>query len=481
MDSKGAARGRGRGREERDNERGPGDKEAMSGEGIKSGGRRGQVRGRGPGRARGDLTQKEGGEGKREEIINAATESKNRGMGKRGAKTRPGQGESRGKGPDTVVEPEGRETEAQGDTTGNGLYLDMADFIQLLKLLRIDLPGDVISDTAIEISKAEQSVTDAETLIRELENFKLAFKIRPRMPSKKVKRALELKEGGNVLDLTRLIFFGKKVNKENSRKQWEDNTSNTGHRLKLRENYMTKPISTPPMYSTAETRSWESEDVGTDSPRVTPGTRVITQDIRSMNFVDESSLWNGEITAKKFGKNDNDEAESLKFFLGLQDASDYKDASYTKGNTVEYGFLTGTLDFLGEVKNHSDKSVSKRVVIECKSTTGDMVDTVYTKTPNTQNACVKKDHEYSFQVQTYLYILDKVAKMETNPPDTSAVMILRHYHEDCNPLRDFHWSYLPADEELQAQIDSLRVFCQEDVLGCFLAVLNLIFEKERSS
>lgn len=377
-----------------------------------------------------------------------------------------------------MVEPEGRETETQGDTTGNGLYLDRVDLIQLLRLLHITLPGDVISDTAIEISEAEQSVKDAETLIRELEDFKLAFKSCPRLPSRKVKRALELKEGGNVLDLTRLVFFEKKENGEKSRKQWEANTSNTGHGFKLRENYMMTPISTPPMYSTAKTRSWKSVDVGTDSPRVTEGTRVNTEVIKGRKFVDETSLWNGENSAKKFGKNDDDEADSLKFFLGLQDASDYKDASYTKGNTVEYGFLTGTLDFLGEVKNHSDKSVSKRVVIECKSTTGDMVDKLYTKTPNTQTACVKKDHVYSVQVQTYLYILDKVAKMERNPPDTSAVMILRHYHEDCNPLRDFHWSYLPADEELQVQIDSLRVFCQEEVLGCFSAVLNLIFEKE---
>ncbi|KAJ8354987.1 hypothetical protein SKAU_G00225540 [Synaphobranchus kaupii] len=211
---------------------------------------------------------------------------------------------------------------------------------------------------------------------------------------------------------------------------------------------------------------------------------VNTEVIESRTFADESSLWNGDNSAKKFGMNDADETESLKFFLSLQEViSDYNHASYTKGNNVEYGFLTGTLDFLAEVKKdrqskRDEQGVNKRLVIECKSTTGDMVDKFYTKTPNNQKACVKRNHMYSIQVQTYLYILDNVGKRETCPPDTRAVMILRHYHVDCKPPRDFHWSYLQTDEELQAQIDGLRVFCQEEVLGCFLAVLNLIFQKE---
>ncbi|KAJ8354985.1 hypothetical protein SKAU_G00225520, partial [Synaphobranchus kaupii] len=77
---------------------------------------------RGPGRAKGDRTQQGGRGVKKEEIINDVTESneatgsRNRGMGKRGQRGRPGKGESRGKGPDTVGEPEGREIDAKCDT-----------------------------------------------------------------------------------------------------------------------------------------------------------------------------------------------------------------------------------------------------------------------------------------------------------------------------------------------------------------------------
>ncbi|KAJ8287816.1 hypothetical protein COCON_G00004750 [Conger conger] len=386
-----------------------------------------------------------------------------------------GQGESRAKGPDIVGEPERSVIEIKG----NGLYFDSVDFLQLLRLLRISLPEGIMSDRVIEISKTEQSVKYAETLIQDLETFKLVFMKSPRLASRKVKHALALKEHGKVLDLTRLIFFENKKNgEEEIQKQWEKNTSNTGHGFKLRESYMTTPISTPLMYSTAMTRTLKTPQAGTDSPRVTPGTRVKTGDIEKMEFVNEAELWNGESSAKGFGRNTADEAESLKFFLGLQDdIVDYKKARYTKGNVIEYGFLKGRLDFLAEVNNGQE--VSKRLVIECKSTEGDEF---YTKIPDSQKATIKDlDHMYYIQVQTYLYLLEELAKKETSHPDTRGVMIFRHYHEDCEPPRDFHWTYLETDRELQDQIKSLRVFCKEDVLGCFLAVLNLVFQKEKIS
>ncbi|KAJ8354986.1 hypothetical protein SKAU_G00225530, partial [Synaphobranchus kaupii] len=485
----------------RDNENGTGHREVASREGIQGRGRGGQVRGRGPGRAKGDLTQQGGRGGKKEEIINEVTESNEdtrrkgftRSKGATGSNgdTRSNEGtirkgDTRSKGDTGSNDATGSKGDTGSNgTTGKGETREkgpdtVGDFLQLLRSLRIKLPVDITSQKVIEISKAEQSVKDAETIIKDLEDFKLAFKSCPRLACRQVKQALALKVDGNVLYLTRLIFFEKKENEKEERcKQREANTSNTSRGFKLRGKYMKTPISTPGMYSIATTRSWEPVEVGTNSPRVTEGTQVKTKVIESRKFADESSLWNGDNCAKKFGMNDADEAESLKFFLGLQEViSDYKHASYTKGNNVEYGFLTGILDFLVVVRNKRDKQgVSKRLVIECKSTTGDMVDKLYTKTPN-QKACVEKSHMYSIQLQTYLYILDKLAKMEKCPPDTRAMMILRHYHVDCKPPRDFHWSYLQTDEELQAQIDSLRDFCQEVVLGCFLAVLNLIFQKE---
>jgi len=56
-------------------------------------------------------------------------------------------------------------------------------------------------------------------------------------------------------------------------------------------------------------------------------------------------------------------------------------------------------------------------------------------------------------------------------------MVFRHYHKNGSEPRDFYWNYLRMNEATQQKIDELRVFCEEEVLSCFLAVLHLVFQK----
>jgi hypothetical protein len=99
------------------------------------------------------------------------------------------------------------------------------------------------------------------------------------------------------------------------------------------------------------------------------------------------------------------------------------------------------LDFLAQIQTGNsgkngkaaEKKKCEQLVIECKSTTGKLVTTI----PNS--------NQYSYQVQTYMYILNRAGEVEKCSQMKRAVMIVRHYHQGGNPPRDS-----PADRALCA-------------------------------
>ncbi|KAJ8005155.1 hypothetical protein DPEC_G00143710 [Dallia pectoralis] len=239
------------------------------------------------------------------------------------------------------------------------------------------------------------------------------------------------------------------------------------------------------MYTTAVTRSWTNLEVGKLSPIVTKGTKVNVRDLESREYCDETKLWEKKCSSEhqrfgKFFQNKADELEMLKFFHESNpvepESGGTRTTSYTKSNKVEYGFLSGQLDFLAKIQKKgeaADKNKYKQRIIECKSTEGDMVNNLYTMTSNGE-AVIDRTHKYCYQVYTYMYILSK----QTDSQMEEAVMIVRHYHQGGKPPRDIHWSYLNMEPAVQTEIEELRIYCQTEALACYLALLNLIYVKE---
>ncbi|MGH0192354.1 UNVERIFIED_CONTAM: hypothetical protein FKN15_020022 [Acipenser sinensis] len=242
----------------------------------------------------------------------------------------------------------------------------------------------------------------------------------------------------------------------------------------------------PVMHTGPVTRSWSKLTVGKDLPTITPGTRKTLGVISNHQYVDETSLWKAKKGFGMFSANKYDELECIKWFH--ETASEKKTFGggavvYTSGNHVQYGFLTGNLDVYADFKGDKPPEIQcDRLVIECKGTTGDMVGHFFTKTQQTKDgfpyAEVKPKHLYVFQVQTYMYILNAVAKMTKSTPMRKAAMVLRHYNPGGQPQQDFWLSLVDSDVQTQRDIDKLRLFLQTHVLACYIAVLRQLFVKE---
>lgn len=375
------------------------------------------------------------------------------------------------------------------DRNRGGGNLNQKEFLQLLKSLRIELPKGVLTEELIERANTERNKHAAQVLLQDLEDLLIRFKAVPRLTCRVVKHCLALKRDSQVLQITRQLFFEtvKENDKDNYRKQWEENKSNTGNGLKLRDRYRdATTIFTPSLFFTAVTRRSKTLEVETVVPIVTEGTIMRVADIDKTDYSEESSTVKKEETPgqEKFGmffQNKHNELEMLKFFHELEGVK--QTVTYSKGNKVECGFLSGRLDFLAQIhKKNSGKTsksgIKERLVIECKSTTGDMEGKLFTKVPKSVHAKINQNHEYSYQVQTYMYIINSEAKLKKIPQMKRAVMVVRHYHQEGGPAKDLHWNYLKIDPSVQAEIQELTVLCQGDVLAQYLALLNLIFEKE---
>ncbi|RXN31677.1 hypothetical protein ROHU_016794 [Labeo rohita] len=367
---------------------------------------------------------------------------------------------------------------AQPASSTSSGEISVSDYLVLLKTLQINLPNGVLNPKVIRLSQNAGIVQKAQGIVKELENLKLQFNSIPRLGCRELKNSLSLKDNGKILELTMMIFFEKRDDSvEALRAQWRKNVANTTCGFRFRDRYQTNTISTPAMYATTQTRSWRHLEVGDNLPNISAGVTVNVRDIENKDYADESALW---ITSspQRFGKyfqNPGDERECLKFYHELRETGTNRRVRYTKGNKVDFGFLSGRLDFLAEIKGEK----SEKIVIECKGTTGDMVGKVFTKPKNGgRHAQLNETHEYYYQVQAYMYILNRAAKQTQGFTSDRAVMVIRHYHKNGQEPRDFYWNYLRKNEAIQQKIDELRVFCEEEVLACFLAVLNLIFQKD---
>ncbi len=148
-----------------------------------------------------------------------------------------------------------------------------------------------------------------------------------------------------------MIFFEKREDSEEAlRSQWRKNVSNTSCGFRFRDEYQTKAISTPTMYAT-QTRSWRHLEVGDNLANISAGVTVNVRDIENRDYADESALWTTS-SPQRFGKyfqNPGDERECLKFYHELREIGTNMRVRYTKGNKVDFGFLSGRLDFLAEV------------------------------------------------------------------------------------------------------------------------------------
>lgn len=370
----------------------------------------------------------------------------------------------------------------------NVSQLDITDYLVLLKALRINLPKGVLNPKILKLSHNADVIQKAQDIVKDLENFKLQFNSIPRLSCREIKNSLALKNNGKVLEMTIRIFFEKrKYSEKTLRAKWKENISNTVCGFRFRHKYKTIAISTPAMYATSRTRSWKHLEVGDDLANVCEGVKINICDIENREYRDESALWTTPPSPERFGKffqNPADEIECLKFFHESGEIGNNLRVRYTKNTKVDVGFLSGRLDFLADVTssgvNGNAKGAGKdKIVIECKGTTGDMVGKLFTKPKNgSRRAQLNEAHDYCFQVQAYMYILNRSAKQTQAFTSDRAVMVIRHYHKNGQEPRDFYWNFLEKNEAVQQQIDELCAFCQEEVLACFLAVLNLIFQLE---
>lgn len=358
------------------------------------------------------------------------------------------------------------------------VVLDVEDYLNLLTLLHIRLPVDVLSPEVISLSKNRTSISDAKSIITELEDFKIHFCMIPRLACTKMKSALKLKKEDSVLGLTKIIFFGKTGKKEKKNKDiWKINSTNTANGFRMRDKYTKKQISTPKMHSSAIPKKHRDRE-----PTVTKGVTVDTSALENTKYVDESQF--NESIPKPFGKyhiNKKDELECLKFVTEKILTSHDKEIGYTKGNKVDFDFLTGKVDFIANIQKSSRRAQekSKKLVIECKGTKGDMFKRVFRKDDN-KKVHLNIHHDYYYQTQAYMYTLNKQATLLGTPLSKKALMVVRHYHGKSNISPDFYSTYVQLNELIHKEIDELMEYCQTKVLACFLAVLDQIFKKEIS-
>ncbi|TSK77028.1 hypothetical protein Baya_5439 [Bagarius yarrelli] len=110
-----------------------------------------------------------------------------------------------------------------------------------------------------------------------------------------------------------------------------------------------------------------------------------------------------------------------------------------------------------------------------------------------KKAKFRRDHQYYYQTQAYLYILKKTKPLSAL---ASAAMVIRKYQEedededdadedgdyqyhddDQKELKgDFSYNYVTKEKKM---FDKLNNYCKSEALPLYLSVLNKIFEKQK--
>ncbi|MCI4373912.1 hypothetical protein PGIGA_G00000190 [Pangasianodon gigas] len=320
------------------------------------------------------------------------------------------------------------QTAHTGGTEQEVETLSVDDYQKLLNIMTIKLPKGVLTPEVITKSTHPNVIKDAISIKQELENCTLRIAMIPRLACGKIQQALQLKEKGNAEEITKMIFFRKfeDSKKETLMKHWEKKAQ-AGCGFQMKDTYK-------------ETSGLEYD---TDVRNVSYG----TYDENQKNAMDCFEFYQGQ--------------------MGLTP----DDVNYKTNGKQEFEFLSGKLNFLVDIKRSSeDISLAEKIIIKCNTATRDMAEEIFTLAKKGFQAEFNTSHQYYLQAQSYLYILKEKERMEANPVPVRAVIVMK-----IKPSEDFYWSEVSEDTE---KIKQLNNFCKNEALPRFLAVLNLVFEKE---
>ncbi|KAJ8005156.1 hypothetical protein DPEC_G00143720 [Dallia pectoralis] len=98
--------------------------------------------------------------------------------------------------------------DAEGAGEPEDSHLTQQDYLQLMKILGIRLPEGVLTPDVIEKANMENTIQDAQAILRDLEHFRIRFKVIPRLSCREVKDFLAMKD--DVLAITKILFFYQK-------------------------------------------------------------------------------------------------------------------------------------------------------------------------------------------------------------------------------------------------------------------------------
>lgn len=308
-----------------------------------------------------------------------------------------------------------------GGTEQEGETLSAEDYLNLLKILKINLPKGVLKEEVVTKSTHPTVIEDARHIKQDLEKCTIQFAQTPRLACGDIEQALKLRENNKYDEITNMMFFRnfKDSNKKTPTKEWKKKLT-AGCGFQLKKTYQ-------------ETSSHPRESTGLK--------------------------WYGNHRENKINAED-----CLSFYLeqkGLTPA----DINTKRNTKLEFGFLSGKPNFLVDIKI----SPTEKLIIKCNSASGNIDDICTTPNEGSQ-AQFKTSHQFYLQAQAYLFILNEKEKMEDNPVPVRAVIVLK-----VKPTEKIYWSEVNEDTE---NIKQLNDFCINEALPRFLAVLNLIFEKE---
>ncbi|XP_060776899.1 uncharacterized protein LOC132886355 [Neoarius graeffei] len=297
--------------------------------------------------------------------------------------------------------------------------LSADEYLKLLKLLKIQLPKGVLTLDAIAQSTCPNIIEDAMGIKQDLRKGTLCLAQTPRLACGNIQQTLQLKEKDKFQDITKMIFF--RTQKGSLTEQWKKKWK-PGSGFQIRATY----------------RETSSAAVGNPSHKPFYGEHSIIQTNAKQCYdfyLKQTELKECDVKTKKNGK-------------------------------LEFGFLTGKPSFLVAVKRSED--VTEKIIMKCNSSSKDMAEEIFTLPKEGGQPEFNTSHQYYLHTQGCLFILKEKEKMEENPVPVRAVMVMK-------TGGNFYCGEVSEDRE---KIEQLNNLCKNEALPRFLAVLNLIFEKE---
>lgn len=371
-----------------------------------------------------------------------------------------------GEGPSRLMSrTAGRRTAASPGTSraveGERLaeHLSLKDFQQLLRLLKINLPRNVLNGEVIR--KSRNFSNAADIIVNKLKRNKLRVVQKPRLQCRKANLAIKLKSLSKFREITEMIFFQKpKSNEKTLKEKWMRIPVNNLRGLRMKKTF-------------AGSRSAVGEKMR----------KIKTQSQRN-------------------------EIKCLQYFIREKKLSDVR---YRREHAAESGFLSGRIDFLLKTKsNNSEKP--EYIMMDCKSTKKNLQ-----KNINKEGGVCRLDlgNKYDCQTRAYLYLLKKT---KPHAASVKGSIIVKNDAEDDDEEeddtdntddeedeetdeetdeeenkkqdneKDFKEYKAPAKKtkgkffigtvsEDTAMFEKLDEYCKEKAVPLYLAVLDKIFVK----